>query len=174
MGEMARAEARARERDDGPDFGSFFEGEYERLLKLAHVLCRNRTEAEDLAQEAMVRVYERWDRVREADSPAAYLYRVAVNLRRSSWRRAAVALRHRVPPPVQEEPDVVALRRQEILTALRSPPLAQREALLLVEWMGMSSEEAGRVLGIAPGSVRGRVHRARLALRERAGGVDDA
>lgn len=69
---------------------------------------------------------------------------------------------------------MVALRRQEILTALHSLPLAQREALLLVEWMGMSSEEAGRVLGIAPGSVRGRVHRARLALRERAGGVDDA
>lgn len=164
----------AIDRDQELDFEVFFETEYERLLRSAYLLCRDRAEAEDLAQEAMVRVLERWDRVRAAGSPTAYLYRVALNLHRSAWRRALVAVRNRQPdalPP--SEPEATVVRRQQIESLLRSLPATQREALLLVEWVGLTAEEAGRVLGIEPESVRGRLHRARLALRERFGGIDD-
>ena len=53
----------------------------------------NRGEAEDLAQEAFVKVYERWDRVRGTDNPAGYLYRTAINAHHSRLRRLAVAAR---------------------------------------------------------------------------------
>lgn len=156
-------------------FESFFEAEYERLLRTMYVLCRNRTEAEDLAQAAMVRAFERWDAVKEAASPRAYLYRLAFNLHRGVLRRAALAIRHRQPDPLPpEDPAAIAETRYEILCLLRSLPRTQREALLLVEWLGMTSEEAGRVLGIEAESVRGRVHRARSALRSRFGGSGDA
>ena len=53
--------------------------------------------------------------------------------------------------------------------AIASLPSGQRQAFMLVEWLGMSSQEAARILRIAPGSVRTRIHRARAALRERLG-----
>ena len=56
---------------------------------------------------------------------------------------------------------------------LASLPRTQREALMLVEWLGYSAEEAGSILGARPSSVRGRLHRARATLRERFGGDGD-
>ncbi len=162
------------ELDSEPDFEGFFAAEYERLLRTLYVLCRNRSEAEDLAQEAMARAFERWDAVKGAASPSAYVYGLAFNLHRSALRRAALAIRYREPdlvPP--DDPGTLAERRHEVVRLLRSIPRTQREALLLVEWVGMTSKEAGRVLGIEAGSVRGRVHRARMTLRERFGGLSD-
>jgi len=164
----------AAERENDLDFEGFFHGEYERLLRAMVVLCRNRAEAEDLAQEAMARALERWDTVKATTSPLAYVYAVALNLHRSGLRRAALAIRHRPADPVPpEDPGSIVSRRHDLLRALRSLPRSQREALLLVEWVGMTSEEAGRVLRIKPASVRGRVHRARASLRERFGGLSD-
>lgn len=157
--------------EGGLDFAGFFHAEYESLLRTMYLLCRNRAEAEDLSQEAMARAFERWEKVRTASSPRAYVFTIALNLRRSTLRRTAVAIRHRHPdPPIPDEPHTIVERRTDILRALRSLPQSQREALLLVEWVGMTSEEAGQVLGIEAESVRGRLHRARRALRERYGG----
>lgn len=55
----------------------------------------------------------------------------------------------------------------EITEAIASLPIGQRQAFMLVEWLGMSTEEAGRLLRIAPASVRARIHRARAALQDR-------
>lgn len=158
--------------EHGLDFRSFFAAEYERLLKTMVIVAGNRTEAEDIAQEAMARAFERWDSVSSASSPAGYVYATAFNLHRSGLRRAALALRfrHREPPP--EDPQDSAVSRTDVLTALRGLPRTQLEALLLVEWLGMTSEEVAHILRIEPASVRGRVHRAREALRERLGGSD--
>jgi RNA polymerase sigma-70 factor (ECF subfamily) len=57
----------------------------------------------------------------------------------------------------------------ELADAIASLPVGQRQAFLLVEWLGMSSQEAAGILRIAPASVRTRLHRARAALRERLG-----
>lgn len=162
------------DRDSHLGFEAFFESEYERLLRTMYVLCRNRAEAEDLAQESMARALEHWETVKAAASPSAYVYRVAFNLHRSALRRAALAVRHRQADPApRDDPGSVAETRHDVLRALRSLPRTQREALLLVEWLGMTSEEAGAVLGIRPESVRGRAHRARVTLRERFGGLND-
>jgi RNA polymerase sigma-70 factor, ECF subfamily len=148
------------------DFDTFFRTEYQRLFETLYLVARNRAEAEDLAQESMARVYERWDRIRD---PVGYAYRTAFNLHTSWVRRLAVAARKLREQPGADDPDAVE-RRLDVLQALSELPETQRAALVLVEWAGMSAEEAGRALGLQPASVRGRVHRARRALRRRLGG----
>ena len=62
---------------------------------------------------------------------------------------------------------------QDVRRALAQLPRGQRDALILVEWLGLESEEAGRVLGIDPSSVRGRLYRGRASLREKLGDHDE-
>ncbi len=152
-------------------FADFFAEHYTRLVRACLLLTGGAAEAEDLAQEAMARMLERWDRVAAMDDPEGYLYRTALNLHRSALRRAAMAARRRLAPP---QTDALALSegRLDLLGAIASLPRTQREALVLVEWLGYGSEEAGRLLGIDAASVRGRLHRARAALRRRYGGSD--
>lgn len=158
-----------------PEFRDFFEAEYERLGRALFLVTGSPSEAEDLAQEAFVRVYERWDRIRTMDSPTGYLFRTAMNLHRSRLRRMAAWARRRVDEPLDaraRDPGDVVGTREEIAAALAALPSGQRTALVLVEWVGMSDEEAGAALGIAAVSVRVRISRARAFLRSRLGGDD--
>jgi RNA polymerase sigma-70 factor (ECF subfamily) len=59
--------------------------------------------------------------------------------------------------------------RRDVHLALATIPEGQRAALILVDWLDMDAEEAAGVLGIKPGSVRVRLHRARSALRDSLG-----
>jgi RNA polymerase sigma-70 factor (ECF subfamily) len=145
-------------------FGAFFGEHYERLGRAMYLLTGDIGEAEDLAQDAMVRIYERWDRVGSMDSPEGYLYRTAMNLYRSRVRRAAVRLR-RGPAAAPEDPLGASEDRDDIGRLLRSLPVGQREALVLVEWLGLGADEVATILGIEPSSVRARVSRAKAALR---------
>jgi len=162
------------EAEHGLDFEAFFETEFERLFQTLYLICGDRAEAEDLAQETMARLYERWDRVTAAENPSAYLYTSAFNLHRRRLRRLVLSRRtNSKPNESSPDPAHVVETRTEVLRLLASLPRAQREALVLVEWLGLTTEEAGRVLGIEAVSVRGRLHRARAALRERFGGIDE-
>ncbi len=153
------------------DFRAFFEHERVRLVRATLLLTGNVAEAEDLAQEALARVLERWDRVCEMESPEGYLYRTALNLNRKRLRRMTIAAR-RVLGVSDHDALAVAEDRVDVLRAVSSLPRPQREALILVVWLGYGTEEAGRLLGIEPGSVRGRLHRARQTLRRQLGGRD--
>jgi RNA polymerase sigma-70 factor (ECF subfamily) len=161
-----------RRTDEVRDFEVFFDEEYGRLLRLMFAMTGDRSEAEEVAQEAMTRAFERWDRVGAMKSPAGYVYRTAVNLDRSRLRR--LKLRASRPREIGgghvPEPEVVG----ELVGALASLPRGQREAVLLVEWLGLDTAEAGRILGISASSVRSRVHRAKSALQAEAGDDEDA
>src|SRR5215510_2599878 len=74
-------------------FEDFLIAAHERLFKALCILTGNREEADDLAQEALLRAYERWDRVGAMDSPAGYVYRTALNLHRSRLRALVVRAR---------------------------------------------------------------------------------
>ena len=78
------------------DFRDFFDAEYRRLARALYLLTDDVAEAEDVAQEAMVRMYERWERVRRMDSPTGYLYRTAMNLNRSRLRKLVTNARRAV------------------------------------------------------------------------------
>ncbi len=106
------------------------------------------------------------------DSPEGYVFRTALNLNRKRLRRLAVRARHLKPPVARRDEIDVAEERLDVLRAVRALPRGQREALLLVEWLDLDVDEVAHLLGIAPASVRGRLHRARRALRERFGRGD--
>jgi RNA polymerase sigma factor (sigma-70 family) len=153
-------------------FEDFFITEHERLFKALYMLTGNREEADDLAQEALLHAYERWDRVGAMDSPAGYVYRTALNMHRNRLRGLLVRAR-RVFAAVPEEDLSVALSAShDVRIAVAQLPRGQREALVLVDWLGLGSEEAGQVLGIEASSIRVRLHRAHATLRELLGGID--
>ena len=151
------------------DFESFFRAEYPSLCQALLLLVGDAFEAEEIAQETMTRVLERWDRVGAMDSPTGYAYRTALNLQRKRIRWLAVRARRWFAsvPVVDIGPD--AGERHDVRRALASLPEGQRAALVLVDWLDMDTDEAARVLGIKAASVRVRVHRARSALREALG-----
>lgn len=153
------------------DFEAFFQAEYPGLVRALYLLTGDQGEAEELAQATMARVYERWERVRVMASPTGYVYRAAVNLHRQRLRHVAVRARRLLVMAVHAESTQPAgpVVRLELADAIASLPSGQRQAFMLVEWLGMSSQEAARILGIAPASVRTRIYRARATLRERLG-----
>jgi RNA polymerase sigma-70 factor (ECF subfamily) len=147
-------------------FEDLFLSESRRLLGALCLIVGDPGEAEDIGQEAFVRVFERWDRVSSMVDPAGYLYRVAMNVLRSRYRRARVAAKRlltgREADEIAEVDDRDALNR--LLRGL-SPP--QRAALVLTALLDYSSEEAGEILGIPGSSVRVLTTRARATLRSR-------
>jgi RNA polymerase sigma factor (sigma-70 family) len=152
------------------DFDGFFEEEYAPLLRLMFAMTGNLMEAEELAQEAMTRALERWDRVSAMASPPGYVYRTAVNLNRSRLRRLARPLRwsRGSERSSDADPEVIG----SLVSALAALPRGQREAVLLVEWLGLDAREVGQILGIAPSSVRSRVRRAKTSLASGTGETD--
>ena len=146
-------------------FEEFFQAEHVRLARALYLLTGNTAEADELTQDAMVRVYERWDRVRQMDSPQGYLFRTALNLHRNRLRWLAGRARQILQATASPDPAEVVQSRDSLSRALASLPTGQREALVLVEWLGMDQEEAATALGIKHGSVRARLSRAKADLR---------
>jgi RNA polymerase sigma factor (sigma-70 family) len=157
---------------DRAAFSVFFAERHARLARACLLLTGDAAEGEDLAQEAMARVLERWDRVSLMDDPEGYLYRTALNLHRNAVKRLMMATRRQVFPEQRGDEEFTD-RRLDLLRAIRSLPRTQREALVLVEWLGYTADGTGRLLGIEAASVRGRLHRARESLRQRYGGSDE-
>jgi RNA polymerase sigma-70 factor (ECF subfamily) len=160
--------------DESEGFDSFFEEVYPGLVRSLWALTTELSEAEDLAQETMVRMYERWSAVQQTTSPSAYAYRTAVNLYRNRLRRVVAYLK-RLPALIQSAPlegDDVD-ERADVAWALKRLSTSLREAVVLVDLAGLSSEEAGRVLGITASSVRSRLLRAHRQLRQYLGGSED-
>lgn len=154
-------------------FDDFFARESATLFRRLWLVTRERAEAEDIVQEAFIVILERWDRVRAMEDPAGYLYRVAFNVWRKRARRAARAVQRlagRTHDP--DDPFASVEARTMIGSALAGLTPRQRAALVLTELLGMSSEEAGRILRIRPVTVRVLSSQARTSMRERIGGTD--
>jgi RNA polymerase sigma-70 factor (ECF subfamily) len=146
-------------------FEAFFEDEKDRLLRILSIITGSRAEAEDLAQEAFTRVFERWETVGTMGNPAGYLHRTAMNLFRNQYRRARVALARAVRVGPEQDVFQSVEDRDTAARALGALTPRQRAALLLTEALGYSGEEAGRLLGIKASTVWALTHQARTALR---------
>jgi RNA polymerase sigma factor (sigma-70 family) len=155
---------------DEPSFRWFFEAEYRRLCQALLLLTGDAYEAEDLAQEAMTRALERWERVGAMESPAGYVYRTALNLNRKRIRRLIVSARRVLASVPTEDHSGMVEDQQDVRRALGEVSSREREALVLVDWLELNAEEAGQLLGIAPGTLRVRLHRGRAKLRDLLGG----
>jgi RNA polymerase sigma-70 factor (ECF subfamily) len=147
-------------------FEGFFELERGRLFGAVILLTRDRHEAEELMQDAFLRVLERWDRVAAMDDPTGYLYRTAMNLFRSRRRRAAVALRRAVRPNVQADDMARIEGTDAAVRALAKLSPRERAAVVLVDVLELTSEEAAAPLGVKASTVRVLLARGRAGLRK--------
>jgi RNA polymerase sigma-70 factor (ECF subfamily) len=162
----------SREVEAGARFDVFYEEERERLFKALYFVSGNKADAEELTQDAFLKLWERWGEIDRIEDPTAYLFRVALNAFRLRRRRASMAVRKLLP--ITETPD--AFEEAEIRTDVRALLLGltprQRAALLLVDLLGYPSEQAARILRVRPSTVRSLATRGRRALR--AEGARDA
>lgn len=120
-------------------------------------------------QEAFVRMWERWDKVGRLEQPTGYLYRVAMNLVRSRYRRATLALRRTVGLAPKTDDLAAVEDRLVVARALRALTPRQRAAVVLISMFGIPSEEAGRILHMEPSAVRTLAARARVSMRDEVG-----
>ena len=151
------------------DFESFFRLEYPKLARALLLLVGDAFEAEEIAQETMTRLLERWDRVASMDSPVGYAYRTALNLQRKRIRRLAVRAKRRFASAPVDDIAHAAGEREDVHRALAALPQSQRAALVLVDWLDLDTEEAAKALGISAGNLRVRLHRGRASLRDTLG-----
>ena len=147
-------------------FEEFFLAEQRRLHQALFAITGTRSEAEDIGQEAFLRVWERWDRVSGMEDPAGYLHRTAINVFRDRSRRLVLAMKRaaRIAPRTNEFDAVEA--RSVVASVLGQLPPRQRAAIVLTEGLGYSAEEAAELLGIKGSTVRALHFQARSALNQ--------
>ena len=139
------------------------------LHQSAYLLCGDWHLAHDLVQDTLVKAYQHWPRVRQADSPEAYVRRILLNEARSRWRRrersAAVSRfpegRELAAPDATDE----VARRVGLLQALHALPFRQRATIILRYLEGMSERETAAALGCSEGTVKSQSARALGSLR---------
>lgn len=149
-------------------FQAFYAEQIPRLRRLAYRLTGDWHQADELAQDAMVRAYRAWDRIE--DDPGVYVRRVLVNLHRSKLRRALVEAKHlfaRATPAADDAP--APEERAAIWAELAKLPPKQRVALVLHFYEDMQQKDIAEVLGCPAGTVNSLVHRGLARLRERLG-----
>ena len=118
----------------------------------------------------MTRAYQRWSVVGDHENPGGWAYRVGLNWGRSVLRRrrrhpdASLYARDRVDLPPLVDPDI---RR-----ALAELHLKHRAVIVCRFFLGWSEEETALALGVRPGTVKSRLHRAKADLRVRLGHLD--
>jgi RNA polymerase sigma-70 factor (ECF subfamily) len=147
-------------------FEEFYQDSFRRLHTALFLITGNRHEAEEIAQDSFLRVYERWDRVGGLEDPIGYLFRVSMNVFRSRYRRVALALRRDLFLAPEWTDDLAAVEtHDEVVRLLLGLTPRQRAAILLTQILDYSAEEAGRLLGIRASSVRSLTARARAQMK---------
>lgn len=144
-------------------FAGLYRSYYGRLVVAVRMAGADPQNAEDLVQEAFAVAYGRWARVSRGTNPAGYVYRVALRLlRRRAPRAAWTLVEADASVPSHEEAVVTATG---VADALEAMPPRRRACAGAMLYLGLTSEEAGRALGLAPATVRVQVHEARKVLR---------
>jgi RNA polymerase sigma-70 factor (sigma-E family) len=139
------------------------------VLRFAGVLTADRALAEDVVQEVLIRVSNRWDQIGELDRPEMYVRKMVVNeylsWRRRSWRLLPTGAASDVDNRVTPDHAGQHAERDALLSEIGKLPRRQRAVLVLRYYEGFSDTEIAELLGCTPGTVRGYISRALAALR---------
>jgi RNA polymerase sigma-70 factor, ECF subfamily len=146
------------------------------LYRIAWRCTGNREDAEDAAAEALLRLYDRLQSVREIELLGPWLRTVTVNLcldgyRKRRYRSGRLEDYARAVPIVSTElgPEATSVAdetREALERALAQLSPRQRAAFVLFEMRGMSVEEVAKEMGCSPGTVKAQLNRARSRLRD--------
>ncbi len=143
------------------------------LVRLARLFVDDLTAAEDLVQEAFIRLARTAHRIDDAERAPAYLRSIVVNLARDHNRRGLVSMRHRLPltQPVRDTDDEVLVRedQREVIEALRDLPNRQRVCLVLRYYDELGIDDIAATVGISRNSVKTHLQRGLAALERRLG-----
>jgi RNA polymerase sigma factor (sigma-70 family) len=162
---VRKTEAAASAVVSSVSFDEFFAAESETLYRRMRLVTRDHHEAEEVVQDAFLSLYERWDRMAEVPDPVGYLYRTAFNAWKKRTRRAARVIRHVFAPDPASDDFEAADARTVVGEALGQLTPRQRAAIVLTDLVGLSSEDAGEILGILPVTARVLASQARAAMR---------
>ena len=168
---MARVQA-----GDEQAFADLVERYKNPLVNYLTQMTRNRERAEDLAQDAFVRVYRSAGRYRERGQFQAFLFRIATNQLRTEARKAArwrgllpsLTAEHqrRTPVPSPQRTALGSEAVDAVTKALSRLPLHYRAPVVLREIEGWPYARIARTLGCREGTVKSRVHRGKNLLRK--------
>lgn len=150
-----------------PDRDGFVAARQGSLLRAAYLLTGSQQDAEDLTQEALVRIVGRWRKVSRADDPVAYANRVLVNVflsgRERRWRGEVP---HAALPEVEGDAAYVRVDdRDRLRRALLALPPRQRAAVVLRHYEQRTEAETASLMGCSVGTVKSLTSRGLAGLR---------
>ncbi len=150
------------------DFAEFVLSRTAALLRFAYLLTGDRHLAEDLTQEALVRVHQRWTRIVHEDGPEPYVRKTILHLYLSWRRRRSSAELPSEYLPERADPgrfDEDLLDRDEMWTLLATLPRAQRAVVVLRYYEDLSDPDIAHLLGCSAATVRVHAFKALKRLR---------
>jgi RNA polymerase sigma-70 factor (sigma-E family) len=148
---------------DAPTFDDSFPALYRHAYRVAYRLCGSDSDAKDLAQDALVRAFGRWETVRAYADPSAWVARVVTNLAFDQWRRRRLFRRLPVASREQSVPD----DHVDLYLALDSLPRRQRQVVVLRYLADQSEAATAEALGCSVGTVKQHASRGLKSLRTR-------
>jgi RNA polymerase sigma-70 factor (ECF subfamily) len=170
---MSALIARAEAQDSGAGFGERIAENQRRVFQIAYSVLGNSADAEDVAQEAFLRAYQKFASLREAEKFRAWVnrivFRLALNRRRGYRRRLVRDSAWQIETPTMVDGAKDAQQRvmlDRLRREMERLPEKLRRVLQLSLVDEMDAAGVGAVLGIPEGTVRSRLHTARKLLLE--------
>jgi RNA polymerase sigma-70 factor (sigma-E family) len=137
---------------------ALYEERHAELVRFATFITGDADAAQDVSQEAFMRVYDAWDRLEDPDRAVAYLRATVVNLSRGRHRHQLVAQRNQPPRlvavPSAEDDAIGRVGRNAVLAAVSALPSRQRACVVMRHWLRMTESEIAATLDLSIGSVR--------------------
>jgi RNA polymerase sigma-70 factor (ECF subfamily) len=170
-------------------FDCFVEYFRPKIFQYSWLMCGHREDAEEVAQETLLKVFESGDQLREPEKVRSWVFRIAKNACLMKRRKSVFAparelsldefmpSKHQAGDPVRIEtadwsalPEGKTLQsemRELLEKAIRELPEAYRSVILLRDMEELSTQETAQILEVSDDVVKTRLHRARLAIRQR-------
>ena len=162
--------AREAQAGNRQSFAMLVERHYRFMFKVAWQWCGVREDAEDIAQEASMKLAQRIDAFRFESSFTTWLYRLVINTAKDYYKSKNRCNLNEQPlfedvVHASEEPSPEQkLEQKDVLKALAGLPEQLKETVVLVCWQGLSHKEAGDILDCPEGTISWRVHEARKKI----------
>ena len=150
------------------DFEELLDGVYPDAVRFARGLAGSETDGDDLVQDALVRAWKAFPRLREPDRFKPWLLKIIRNSHRSRARRNRIVhwLSLNGADHVAVRPGLAFEEKDAVRLALQRVPEPQREAIVLFEVLGMSVDEIADLQDATASAVKSRLSRGRVKLRE--------
>ncbi|MEY8039724.1 MULTISPECIES: SigE family RNA polymerase sigma factor [Saccharopolyspora] len=148
---------------------ALYQEHYRQLLRIALLLVDDRASAEDIVQDAYVRVFDSRNRLRDPDKALAFLRQAVLNRARSTLRRRQIAKKYQPKLATADaQPDDTGrgVDRAVLTAALAQLPRRQREAIVLRYYADLSEARTAELMGCSAGSVKSYCSRGVARLSE--------